>query len=79
VIPLEFNGREDSVFHPYSAEKKQFMEYVDDHGTFADIPVDEIILGWEKIYGQARVRHWIEGYEQSDSKAGGDFDREEII
>jgi transglutaminase-like putative cysteine protease len=79
VIPLEFNGREDSIFHPYNAEKKQFMEYVDDHGTFADIPVDEIIVEWEKIYGQARVRHWIEGYEQSGSKAGGDFDREDIV
>jgi len=79
VIPLEFNGREDSIFHPYNAEKKQFMEYVDDHGTFADIPVDEIFVGWEKIYGQARVRHWIEGYEQSGSKAGGDFDREDIV
>jgi transglutaminase-like putative cysteine protease len=79
VIPLEFNGREDSIFHPYNAEEKQFMEYVDDHGTFADIPVDEIIVEWEKIYGQARVRHWIEGYEQSGSKAGGDFDREDIV
>ena len=79
VIPLEFNGREDSIFHPYSTDKKQFMEYVDDHGTFADIPVDAIIIGWEKIYGEARVRHWIEGYEQSGSKAGGDFDREDIV
>ena len=26
VIPLEFNGYEDSIFHPYNAEKKQFME-----------------------------------------------------
>jgi transglutaminase-like putative cysteine protease len=79
VIPLEFNGREDSIFHPYNTEKKQFMEYVDDHGTFADIPVDEIIVGWEKVYGEARVRHWIEGYEQFGSKAGGDFDREDTV
>jgi transglutaminase-like putative cysteine protease len=79
VIPLEFNGREDSIFHPYNSEKKQFMEYVDDHGTYADIPVDEIIIGWEKIYGQDRVRHWIAGYEKSEGNAGRDFDREEII
>jgi len=79
VIPLEFNGREDSIFHPYSTDKKQFMEYVDDHGTFTDIPVDEIIAGWEKIYGEARVRHWIEGYEHSGDKAEGDFDREDAV
>ena len=79
VIPLEFNGREDSIFHPYNLEKKQFMEYVDDHGTYADIPVDEIIIGWEKIYGKDRVRHWIEGYEKSDGKAGRDFEKEEVL
>ena len=66
VLPLEFNGREDSIFHPFNTEKKQFMEYVDDHGTYADIPVDEIVIGWGKIYGKNRVRDWIEGYENSD-------------
>ena len=66
VLPLEFNGREDSIFHPFNTDKKQFMEYVDDHGTYADIPVGEILRGWEKIYGKNRVRDWIEGYENSD-------------
>ena len=66
VLPLEFNGREDSIFHPFNTEKKQFMEYVDDHGTYADIPVGEIVIGWENIYGKNRVRDWIEGYENSD-------------
>ena len=78
VIPLEFNGRSDSIFHPFNTEKKQFMEYVDDHGTWADIPVADIIIGWKKIYGEDRVRRWIEGYEQSGDSGGGDFDREEI-
>ncbi|MBW2564119.1 MAG: transglutaminase domain-containing protein [Deltaproteobacteria bacterium] len=41
VVPLEFNGREDSIFQPYSLDKKQFMEYLEDHGTYADIPLDE--------------------------------------
>jgi transglutaminase-like putative cysteine protease len=40
VTPLEFNGREDSIFQPYNEEKKLFMEYIHDHGTYADIPVD---------------------------------------
>ncbi|MEX1350668.1 MAG: transglutaminase-like domain-containing protein [Desulfobacterales bacterium] len=79
VLPLEFNGREDSIFHPFNTEKKQFMEYVDDHGTYADIPVGEILIGWEKIYGKNRVRHWIERYENSDNGSGRDFDAEEIL
>ena len=79
VLPLEFNGREDSIFHPFSSDNKQFMEYVDDHGTYADIPVDELVKGWEKIYGKDRVRRWIEGYENSDGGSGRDFDAEEIL
>jgi transglutaminase-like putative cysteine protease len=79
VLPLEFNGREDSIFHPFNTEKKQFMEYVDDHGTYADIPVGEILIGWEKIYGKNRVRDWIERYENSDNGSGRDFDAEEIL
>jgi transglutaminase-like putative cysteine protease len=79
VLPLEFNGREDSIFHSFNAGKKQFMEYIDVHGSYADIPVDEIVIGWEKIYGKNRVRDWIEGYENSDGGSGCDFDAEEAV
>ena len=78
VIPLEFNGREDSIFHPFNLEKKQFMEYVADHGAYADIPVDEIVEGWRKVYGEERVERWIEGYEASRGVAGRDFDSEDV-
>jgi hypothetical protein len=55
------------------------MEYIDVHGSYADIPVDEIVIGWEKIYGKNRVRDWIEGYENSDGGSGCDFDAEEAV
>ena len=79
VIPLEFNGREDSIFHPFNSEKKQFMEYVDDHGTFADIPVDELVVAWEEVYGKDRVQQWIAGYEKTGGKMSRNFDKEEVI
>jgi transglutaminase-like putative cysteine protease len=79
VLSLEFNGREDSIFHPFNSDKKQFMEYVDDHGTYADIPVDEIVMEWEKIYGKHRVRRWIEGYVNSGNSSGRDFDAEDAV
>lgn len=78
VIPLEFNGREDSIFHPYNTEQRQFMEYVDFHGTYADIPVDEIVAGWEKVYGKDRIKQWIAAYEKSDGTSGRDFESEEV-
>ena len=38
VAPLEFDGRHDSVFHPFNRQGEQMMEYVLDHGQFADVP-----------------------------------------
>ena len=79
VVPLEFNGREDSIFQPYSLEKKQFMEYLDHHGTYADIPVDDLVTAWEMIYGKERVRKWIEAFEKSGGISPRDFSREDVL
>ena len=79
VIPLEFNGREDSIFQPYSLEKKKFMEYLDDHGTFSDIPLDDILSAWKMTYGKERVKKWIEGFEKSGGKSPRDFSREDVL
>ena len=64
VIPLEFNGREDSIFQTYNVEKKTFMEYLEFHGIYADIPVDVILAAREKAYGRDRVRKWIDDLEK---------------
>lgn len=50
VSPLEFNGREDSVFQQYTADGNKYMEYLDDYGTFADIPVDLYLSELEAHY-----------------------------
>jgi len=78
VAPLEFNGRADSVFHAYNLEKKRFMEYQTDHGTFADIPVDTIVRAWKEAYGKERVQGWIMQFEQTRGKSLSNFDREEV-
>ena len=78
VAPLEFNGREDSIFHAYDLEKRQFMEYLADHGTFADIPVDRIVAAWEAVYDKERVGGWIEQFEKSGGKSASDFHKEEV-
>jgi transglutaminase-like putative cysteine protease len=40
VAPLEFDGRSDSVFHPFNAEGARYMEYLTDHGQFDDLPLE---------------------------------------
>ena len=55
------------------------MEYVADHGTYAEIPVEKIVAAWKETYGEDRVRKWIEGFEASDGGDRRDFDAEEAI
>ena len=38
VAPLEFNGLTDSVFHPFNQQGERYMEYLVDHGQFAELP-----------------------------------------
>lgn len=38
VPPLEFDGLHDSVFHAFNRQGQRSMEYVVDHGQFADVP-----------------------------------------
>jgi transglutaminase-like putative cysteine protease len=64
VAPLDFNGREDAIFHEYSQDKKQFMEYLEYNGVYADIPVDDIVAKWKKAYGTGRVQKWIDDFEK---------------
>ncbi len=79
VAPLEFNGREDSIFQPYNLEKKKFMEYVTYHGSFPDIPVARIVKAWEEAYGSDKVRLWIDAFEQSGGKSTREFFNEEPL
>ena len=81
VAPLEFNGREDSIFQPYNLKNEQFMEYVAEHGTYADIPVDVLVAGWKAAYGDGRVQGWIEMLLKEDGVVfrGEIFTVEEVV
>jgi transglutaminase-like putative cysteine protease len=79
VEPLEFNGREDSLFQPFNATGRRFMEYVNERGSFHDIPVDEIVEAWQAFYGAERVRRWAELYDASGGRPVRDFGTEDVV
>jgi transglutaminase-like putative cysteine protease len=79
VPPLEFNGREDSLFQAYNLRNQKFMEYVAFHGVYADLPVDKIFAAWEKAYGKDRVRNWIKRFEEGGERSLSNFEREEVL
>jgi hypothetical protein len=50
VKPLEFDGHEDSIFHPFDEDNRRHMEYLRERGTFADVPVDTIQQAFREAY-----------------------------
>lgn len=51
IKTLEFNGRDHAMLHPFDREGRQHMEYVHDHGTFADHPYERIRDAFIDMYG----------------------------
>jgi len=54
------------------------MEYVEHHGEYGDIPVNEIVAAWKKVYGEERVNRWIETYEKAGASTRN-FYKEEVL
>ena len=77
VPPLEFDGIHDSIFHEFNGEQKKFMEYTAFHGVYHDVPVDNIVEEWKRIYGRERVETWIRLVEHNDGEL--DFTKEDAI
>jgi len=69
VLPLEFDGRNDSVFHPFDADGRRHMEYVRDRGASADVPFDDIRRDFLEYYPIIYA-------DQVDGHGGAEFERE---
>ena len=50
LLPLEFDGLSDSLYHPYDREGNRHMEYVNHRGTYSDLPLEEIIETFRREY-----------------------------
>lgn len=73
LLPLEFDGKEDSIYHPYDKAGNRHMEYVNQRGSFDDVPLAEIVTDFEKNYpawlGQTsamRTANFIEDVEREN-------------
>jgi transglutaminase-like putative cysteine protease len=65
ILPLDFDGVHDSLFHPFDAAGRRHMEYLRDRGSFVDPPVNEILADFRRLY-PGLMRH----------QRGGDFHAE---
>lgn len=64
IAPVEFDGHNDAVFPPVDLDGNPYVEYLTYHGTAADLPLDQVMAGWRKIYGEDRVKMWRSLFEE---------------
>jgi hypothetical protein len=76
---VRLDGHADCLFHPFNEESQLFMEYVRDHGAFADVPVQRLVAAWEEAYSKDRVGRWVRGFEASGSRSIKHFEREDVV
>jgi transglutaminase-like putative cysteine protease len=50
LLPLEFDGRSDSIYHPFDKAGHRHMAYVNQRGTFDDMPLEQIVADFQTVY-----------------------------
>lgn len=50
ILPLDWDGRTDSLYHPYDRVGRKHMEYVNQRGTFEDVPVERLSADFTAMY-----------------------------
>jgi len=50
IMPLEFDGQTDSLFHPFDRAGRRHMEYLKDRGAFADVPFETMVADFRATY-----------------------------
>jgi transglutaminase-like putative cysteine protease len=50
LLPLEFDGIADSIYHPCDRHGNRHMEYVAMRGTFDEMPLDRIVADFKRVY-----------------------------
>jgi transglutaminase-like putative cysteine protease len=50
LLPLAFDGVHDSIYHPFDRKGQRHMEYLREHGSFADVPLARLRADFAKAY-----------------------------
>ncbi|MGH3778404.1 MAG: transglutaminase-like domain-containing protein [Pseudonocardiaceae bacterium] len=50
ILPLDFDGRSDSLYHPYDKQGRRHMEFVRMRGEFDDVPYETVVGGIKQAH-----------------------------
>ena len=59
LLPLEFDGNADSLYHPFDRRGHRHMEYVAQRGSFDDVPLERMVADFARLYPR-----WLPGREE---------------
>jgi len=51
VEPLEYDGTEDALLHPFTGDGSRYMEYVRERGIYTDLPLQRVLTDFRELYG----------------------------
>src|SRR5690606_2677949 len=72
LLPLDFDGVHDSLYHAFDRAGHRHMEYVNERGSFDDLPLDRIVADFRRLYV-----NWLGEADSLQSQLGGsDFLRD---
>ena len=70
-LPLDFDGKSDSLYHPFDREGRRHMEYVSERGEYTDVPLEAIRATFAEQYPTIVQAGGPGGFGD-----GADFDRD---
>jgi transglutaminase-like putative cysteine protease len=50
LLPLDFDGRQDSLYHPFDRQGQRHMEYLHERGSFDEVPLARITADFAATY-----------------------------
>ncbi len=71
LLPLEFDGREDSVYHRFDRYGNEHMEYVAQRGSYDDVPLDTMVTELAALYPNWRPTTRAEDFEADVARETG--------
>jgi transglutaminase-like putative cysteine protease len=58
LIPVEFDGRNDALFHRHNLDGKLHIEYIHDYGYYDDLPFEKIVQLRNQFIGADWPDRW---------------------
>ena len=72
IQPLDFDGRNDSIYHPLDQNGNRHMEYLQYRGEFTDAPINQIIETFQREYTQNLSWHSADFYNDVSLETAAD-------